>query len=231
METGKNNSPSLWTQGTDLSESSRLAAAIETMLKETESRTDSLTRLIPPSDCAAIIALVDARGEAKPTEIRAVEMAKFLMGMYPARQVNNADVFMTAASALFAAYDQDFIKRVCDPIDGLPSRLKYLPTIAEIKEALEAEKARRFKIRATANWMLKEHDRRKAEAEERKRWELTPEEIERRRAMVASTLRPMREATDAPGNLDGNAAQAGGDSGGGGDSLPRGNAGSVSDQG
>ena len=198
MEIGKNSSPSLWTHSTALTTNSSFESIITTMLKETDYHLDHTTKLIPSSDAEKIIAMVDARGETKTSPERASASAKMLLGMYPARAVNHADVFVTAVTALFAAYDLDFIKRVCDPIAGLPSRLKYLPTIAEIKEALEAEKARRFKIRAMAHWMLKEHDRRKAEAEERKKWDITSEEIERRRAMVASTLKPMREAAGWP---------------------------------
>jgi hypothetical protein len=45
--------------------------------------------------------------------------------------------------------------------------------------------------------MLKEHDRRKAEEEERQRWaHLTPEEMERRRAQVAALLGPVTGGSD-----------------------------------
>jgi hypothetical protein len=83
----------------------------------------------------------------------------------------------------------DFVRRVVDPVTGLPSRMKFLPTMAEINEAIAVERTRRSQIRATAAWMLREHDRRKAEEEERAKWaHLSPEELERRRAQVAALL-------------------------------------------
>lgn len=97
--------------------------------------------------------------------VRASEFAHDLLGFYPAREVNNAKVFAAGMTALFVAYPQDLVKRVCDPVRGLPSRLKWLPTIADAREALDAEKLRRDRIAANARWVLKEAEKREREAE------------------------------------------------------------------
>jgi len=88
------------------------------------------------------------------------------------------------------------VRRVVDPVNGIPAKLRYLPTVAEVTLALNEERARRSQIRATAAWMLREHDRRKAEAAERERWSLSEEELERRRKQVAELMasRPAPEA-------------------------------------
>jgi len=144
---------------------------------------------LPRIDCESIIAEIQARGRRMTTELEAAQAVKLLLGMYPARQVHDAETYSMAMVAVFMAVEHDFVRRVVDPVIGLPSKLKYLPTVAEVTEALEAERAKREHIKLTAHWMLREHDRRKAEAEERAKWEKIPEEeLERRRAQVAALI-------------------------------------------
>ncbi len=186
------NNPNLWTPSTDLTHASRLAAVVERIEQAAESRLDGLTTLIPVIELQATVQAIEGRRGIPIGAQGAADAARMLLGMYPARQVNNADVFATALATLLAAYEGDFVKRVLNPVDGLPSRCKFLPTLAEVKEALEAEKARRGTIRAVAKWMLAEHARRKAEREEAERWKLSPEELERRRIRAEELTRPFK---------------------------------------
>jgi hypothetical protein len=48
-------------------------------------------------------------------------------------------MFITAATALLACYPEVVADRVCDPVRGLPIKNKFLPAIAEIREACERE--------------------------------------------------------------------------------------------
>lgn len=149
------------------------------------------TQLLSRSDCELVIREIDGRSTRLAREVEAVDAGKALLGMYPARHVHDADTYSHALKTVFMAAELDFVRRVVDPVNGLPSRLRYLPTIAEVNEALAGERSRRSQIRATAAWMMREHDRRKAEAEERARWaNLGEEELERRRRQVADLLKP-----------------------------------------
>ena len=62
-----------------------------------------------------------------------------LFGCYPRNEANDPEIFLTAATALLASYPEAVAERVCDPIRGLPSKNKFLPAIAEIREACERE--------------------------------------------------------------------------------------------
>lgn len=136
-----------------------------------------------------MIAEIDSRGALLTSELDAAVAAKTMVGMYPSRHVIDPETYAKALKTIFMHYEADFVRRVIDPVNGLPGSNKFLPAPAEVKEALEAEKQRRFGIRATAAWMLQEHAKRQAEAEERARWaQLSPEEMERRRAQVAALL-------------------------------------------
>lgn len=55
--------------------------------------------------------------------------------------MNDPDTYLRALTALLGSYPSDVVQAVVDPRSGLPSRLKWLPTIAEVKEACEREMA------------------------------------------------------------------------------------------
>jgi len=123
--------------------------------------------------------------------VSASEYAAQLTGFYPTREVNNAKLYVVGMSALFTAYPADLVKRVCDPVRGLPGRLKWLPTIADAKEALDAEVSRRMRIEANAKWVTIEADRLAEEARTEEEWNkkyggLTEEQ---RKAKVDALLR------------------------------------------
>lgn len=62
-----------------------------------------------------------------------------LFGCYPAGSANDPEMFITAATAMLASYPELVVERVCDPLRGLPAKNKFLPAIAEIREACERE--------------------------------------------------------------------------------------------
>lgn len=69
----------------------------------------------------------------------AARMAAKLFACYPRNEANDPEGFLAAATAMLAAYPEAIAERVCDPIRGLPSKNKFLPAIAEIREACERE--------------------------------------------------------------------------------------------
>ena len=69
----------------------------------------------------------------------AARLAARLFGCYRASDANNPEAFLAAATAMLAQYPEPIAAKVCDPIRGLPSTAKWLPAIAEIREACERE--------------------------------------------------------------------------------------------
>lgn len=62
-----------------------------------------------------------------------------LVGFFPTGKPNNPDIYIRGLAMLFAAYPKSWGEAVLDPVSGLPSRLRFMPSIADLKEALEAE--------------------------------------------------------------------------------------------
>jgi hypothetical protein len=66
-------------------------------------------------------------------------MATRLFGYYRASEANDPEMFIMGATAMLANYPEPIVMKVCDPVRGLPSTSKFLPSIAEIREACERE--------------------------------------------------------------------------------------------
>jgi hypothetical protein len=69
----------------------------------------------------------------------AARKAAQLFGCYNRNEANDPEIFITAMTAMLACYPELVVDRVCDPIRGLPAKNRFLPAIAEIREACERE--------------------------------------------------------------------------------------------
>ena len=63
--------------------------------------------------------------------------AKLLLGCFRTGDATDPEVYTGAVIVVLADYPDDVIEQVVDPRNGLPSRMNWLPTIAEIKSACE----------------------------------------------------------------------------------------------
>src|SRR6185312_3504497 len=64
------------------------------------------------------------------------KLARVLLGCYRTGEANDPEIYSGAVIAVLSDYPLEIVKRVVDPRHGLPSKSKWLPTVAEIKEAL-----------------------------------------------------------------------------------------------
>lgn len=107
---------------------------------------------------------------------------KLLLGCFRTGDATDPEVYAGAVIAVLADYPDDVIERVVDPRSGIPSRMNWLPTIAEIKTACEDLYGHR---RRMAEWDA----RAKAQIAERRQLLLTdgrsPEEIKARIGEIA----------------------------------------------
>lgn len=71
----------------------------------------------------------------------AAKAAERLFGFYPRGAATDPEVFMTGVVQLLAAYPRAAVEAILSPLSGLPTKHKFLPSIAEIHEALEAQVA------------------------------------------------------------------------------------------
>lgn len=67
-----------------------------------------------------------------------LEAARMLLGCYRSGDANDPEVYTSAVVRVLSVYPLDVVYQVVDPVGGLPGKLKWLPTIPEIKDACEA---------------------------------------------------------------------------------------------
>ena len=65
-------------------------------------------------------------------------MAKKLLGCFRTGDANDPQIYTAAVIAVLSDYPIAVVAKIVDPRNGLPSKCKWLPAIAEIKEACEA---------------------------------------------------------------------------------------------
>lgn len=67
----------------------------------------------------------------------AAERARLLMGAYRKGEAQDPDTYVTAIGAVLADFDEEVIRRVTDPVRGLPRKIGWLPQIKEVAEECE----------------------------------------------------------------------------------------------
>jgi hypothetical protein len=73
-----------------------------------------------------------------PDPAYCLRRTEIMLSCYRKDEAHNPEIYNSAVSAILAdGYPQDIVDYVTDPRTGLPSRNKFLPTVAEVREACE----------------------------------------------------------------------------------------------
>lgn len=82
---------------------------------------------------------------ASQTMSEAKKGAQRILGCYRVSDAHDPEIYISAVVAVLAMYPVEVIRNVTIPETGIPSKIKWLPTIAEIKEACEGHyRAKRY---------------------------------------------------------------------------------------
>jgi hypothetical protein len=68
----------------------------------------------------------------------AAERTKLLFSCFRKNEASDAATFVTAVAAVLARYPEDIARRVTHPVDGLPGKSNFPPSVAEVRAACEA---------------------------------------------------------------------------------------------
>jgi hypothetical protein len=60
--------------------------------------------------------------------------AKLILGCYRVGDANDPEIYVAAVAALLSRYPSDIGTRLSDPKDGIAGRIKWLPSVSEIRE-------------------------------------------------------------------------------------------------
>jgi hypothetical protein len=71
----------------------------------------------------------------------ATEAVTRIIGCYPNGKPSDSETYISALVAVLAGYPPEIVARVSDPVRGVVSKSKFLPTVAELTDACEADMA------------------------------------------------------------------------------------------
>lgn len=71
----------------------------------------------------------------------AAERAAILLGCFRRGDAADPDIYVGALTAVLAEYPVHVVRQVTDPRTGLPSRVQFLPTVKEVRDACDAIEA------------------------------------------------------------------------------------------
>lgn len=113
-----------------------------------------------------------------------LQAARRLLGCYRTGEANDPEVYIFGVVRVFSGYPIEVAYGIADPLSGLPSKIKWLPTIVEVKEACDAELRR---LRWVSEWnegvaaQLAERQRiEDVRKQAKETWEETKADLERR---------------------------------------------------
>jgi len=130
---------------------------------DNEDRVTERTELAPIDDLHAIIGTVDRTLALRIDPGKIPQVCRELTSCYPNLAPHDVEGYAMQIARVFAEYPESTCRspRVLSPVHGLPGRMKFPPTTADLNEALAAEVKRLDRIRANARWHLQEHARRR----------------------------------------------------------------------
>ncbi len=149
-------------------------------------------KLIPVSECTAIIAEVDAALRlATYHEARA--LARTVVGRYSERDLFDSGIFVFELTRVFGEAPADLGREAADQL----RTARFLPNTADVKIILDGLVRERSWKRGQAKAHLAEHERRRAEAAKPEPEQVTPEQAAA--ILEASGMRKMMdEAEEKP---------------------------------
>jgi hypothetical protein len=86
------------------------------------------------------------------TTVEALEQAQTLLGCFRHGKADNPVVYGSAIARVLSMYPPEIVRFVCDPCTGLPGKLDWMPSVAEVKAACEARAEELAKRHRYQNW-------------------------------------------------------------------------------
>jgi hypothetical protein len=99
--------------------------------------------------------------------------SKLILGCYAKNDVSDPEIYITAIATVLSRYPADIGARLTDPKDGIAGKLKWLPTVSEIREAADEMQAadvaaEKRKADLAEQWRLREEFERYGAAQVRR---------------------------------------------------------------
>ena len=151
-------------------------------------------QLMPPHIIEKIISELEVALIPSGKDV-AERWAKFLIGAYPAREMNDANIFARSMTFDMAQFPEDIIEK---SVHDVRRACKFLPTCAEVFEVCERyrkDRAEKLRMAKACKQLHEQRKRERAEAEqrERERMERDPNRRAELVRMIAETRKKIAQ--------------------------------------
>jgi len=83
-----------------------------------------------------------ASSQSRLDQAYCLRRAEWMFGCYRRDEANDPEIYCAAIAAVLSDYPRAIVEYVTDPRVGIPSRIKWPPSVAEVMEACDAEMKR-----------------------------------------------------------------------------------------
>lgn len=90
-----------------------------------------------PLTISSLEQLPASTAQAEEHASYAAQRARLLLGCYRTGDANDPETYVAAVAATLAHFPDDVITSVTHPVTGIPSRLKWLPSVSEVRMACD----------------------------------------------------------------------------------------------
>lgn len=104
----------------------------------------------------------------KPTAKQAMNFSALMIGRFRAPDLNDPKIYAATMGAIFAAHALGAAEKICDAVTGLHTQTIFLPSLAELTKALEAEEQPLVLLARSAKTVLESRREEAAEQERRR---------------------------------------------------------------
>lgn len=101
-------------------------------------RLTKFDRSLTEAEARDVVRALDA-DSGKAGMAHAKTAAKLILGMYRTTEYADPQVFAAGLALTLSDFPLGVLRRVCDPRTGITGKLKFAPSVAEVKEACQAE--------------------------------------------------------------------------------------------
>jgi hypothetical protein len=96
--------------------------------------------------------LLGPDGLPRMTELEALEQVREFLGSFRRGELIDPVIFGRNMAKIFTCYPRQIALVVCDPVKGMPSMQDWIPSLAQVKAACDAEIAQLHRIIRFRNW-------------------------------------------------------------------------------
>lgn len=94
---------------------------------------------MPPATSPSASSILPTVQRPKCPPEQAAKAAQLLLGCYRKGDAADPDTYVAAIAATLAQFPEHVVRKITNPVTGIPARIAFLPAVAEVRQACQGE--------------------------------------------------------------------------------------------